>query len=95
MRVEFLPDAHVDFESSACWYAERSAETALRFIREVEATISRIVQNASSLAFVDERHQECRLKKFPFRIIFRCVSERIVVVALAHANRDPNYWQGR
>ena len=38
---------------------------------------------------------ECPVKRFPFRIVFRVVENRILVVAVAHAKRRPGYWKDR
>ena len=35
------------------------------------------------------------LKKFPFRIVYRSIGDRVLVVAIAHAKRRPGYWRDR
>jgi plasmid stabilization system protein ParE len=93
--VDFLPGARLDFDASFDWYAARSSMAAERFSNAVEAAVARISQYPEQFAGIDTRHRECIVKRFPFRIVFRVEANRIVVVAVAHAKRRPNYWAGR
>ena len=95
MPVDYLPGARRDFNESFDWYAERSALAAERFASAIDAALNRIAASPEQLALVDRQHRECIVKRFPFRIIYRTVSGRILVVAIAHAKRRPNFWQHR
>jgi hypothetical protein len=44
---------------------------------------------------IDERHRCYVLNRFPYSIIVRAMTDKIVVVALAHGRRDSAFWQGR
>jgi toxin ParE1/3/4 len=35
------------------------------------------------------------LRRFPFSLIYAVESNEVVVVAVAHQRRTPNYWKGR
>jgi plasmid stabilization system protein ParE len=93
--VDYLPGARRDYDESFDWYAERSPIAAERFSNAVDATLQRIAANPEWFAFIDARHQECLVQRFPFRIVFRDEPTRILVVAVAHAKRRPDYWKNR
>lgn len=93
LPVDFLPDARADFDESFDWYAERSAEAAARFANAVDAALSAVASDPKRFEAVDDLHQECPLKRFPFRIVYRVEEGRIVVVAVAHAKRRRGYWK--
>ena len=95
LPINYLPGAGRDFDESFDWYADRSVIAAERFANAVDAAMVRIADNSRTLAHVDRVHQECPVKRFPFRIIFRHLEDQIVIVAIAHAKRRPNYWQSR
>lgn len=95
LPINYLPGARRDFDESFDWYADRSAIAAERFANAVDAAMLRIAQDHGMLAHVDRVHQECPAKRFPFRIIFRHWQDQILIVAIAHAKRRPNYWQSR
>ncbi len=95
LPIEFLAEARRDFDEAFDWYASRSFMAARQLANAIDAALLRISRNAAQLAFIDNMHQECPVKKFPFRVIYRKEQERIVVVAIAHAKRRPSFWQGR
>jgi plasmid stabilization system protein ParE len=93
--VDILPAARHDFDDSFDWYAERSATVAERFSHAVDETLKRIASAPEQFALVDGRHRECLVKRFPFRIVYRDDSDRVLVVAVAHAKRRPGFWRHR
>ena len=95
LPIKYLPAARIDFDEAFDWYATRSPMAALRFIDAVDASLSRIQSNVSTFAFVDRVHQQCPVERFPFRLIFQRYDSEIVIVAIAHAKRQPGYWHGR
>lgn len=95
LPFNWLPSAQHDFDESFDWYAERSAFVAQRFANAVDSALARIARNPQVLAQVDRVHQECPVKKFPFRVVFRQLEDQTLIVAIAHAKRRPAFWQGR
>ena len=95
LPIDLLPASHADFNESFDWYAIRSVEVAARFANAINFALEEIARDPERFARVDERHRERIVKKFPFRIIYRVVENRIVIVAIAHAKRKPEYWHSR
>jgi plasmid stabilization system protein ParE len=95
LPINYLPGTQRDFDEAFDWYASRSGIAAVRFTDAIDASLLRISQNARMIAFVDDIHQGCPVKRFPFRIIFRELEDQILIVAIAHAKRRPNYWRSR
>lgn len=93
--VDFLRGARRDFDESFDWYAERSTQAAVQFSDAVDAALAEVVADPLRFASTDGVHRECPLKRFPFRIVYRLVDERVLVVAIAHAKRRPSYWRDR
>jgi len=95
MPVVLLPQARIDFDQSFDWYAKRSAETADRFAQAVENAFTRIAAQPDQFVAVDKRHRACPVVRFPFRVVYRVERNCILVVAVVHAKRRPNYWKDR
>lgn len=95
VSIVFLAGARFDFDEAWTWYANESELAAERFSESIDNALKRIAQNATVFRFLDAKHQDCPLKRFPFRIVFRDLGDRIVVVAIAHAKRRPGYWRRR
>jgi plasmid stabilization system protein ParE len=93
--VDLLSAAQRDYDESFDWYASRSRQAAERFERAVENALRRIAENPERFAKVGQDHRACLVERFPFRLIYRVEPERILVVAVAHAKRRPNYWAER
>lgn len=93
--IEFHPGAQADYDESLDWYAARSALAARTFADAVDKSLRRIQRNPEQFPAVDGLHRETTLRRFPFRIVFRLTDEQVVIVALAHAKRRPEYWRDR
>ena len=95
LPVDYLAGARHDFDESFDWYSERSTQVAVRFANAVDAALIRIATNPTRFASPDGVHRAFPVKKFPFRIVYRLVENRVLVVAIAHAKRRPGYWSDR
>jgi len=95
LPIDYLPGARRDFDESFDWYAERSTQAAIRFANAVDAALTDAAANPEQFAAVDKIHRACPVKRFPFRIVFRIVQDRVLVVAIAHAKRRPGFWKDR
>lgn len=95
----FHPDALSEYDEAAEYHFRKaSAEVALRFIDEVEATILEIVQEPSRWRLVDEPNIPWFvLKKFPFLICYSWEpkSGLVTIHAVMHSSRKPGYWSYR
>ncbi len=95
LPVDYLPGARRDFDESFDWYAERSTQAAVRFANAIDAALTSVATDPERFAAVDDVHRECPVRRFPFRIVYRLVENRVLVVAIAHAKRRPGYWRER
>jgi plasmid stabilization system protein ParE len=93
--IDFLAGARSDFDESFDWYAQRSTQAAVRFAATVDAALDKVAANPAQFASPDGVHRECPVKRFPFRIVYRLVDNRVLIVAIAHAKQRPGYWRNR
>ncbi len=87
--------AEEDYTEALSWYAQRSERAARGFEAEFEQAIRAIQTTPQRFAFCDSSHRFYLMRRFPFQVIFRETSGRSLIVAVAHAKRQPGYWQGR
>lgn len=87
--------AEFDYTESLKWYAERSIEAAEDFDAEFDRAITQIAGDPECFPICDSRHRYFLLRRFPFRIIYRIVASEVLVIAVAHGSRSPNYWFSR
>jgi plasmid stabilization system protein ParE len=93
--VRFHPAADREYLSSLAWYAERSSAAAVDFESEFQLAISAIEQGPERWPVYISRYRRYVLHQFPFSIVYCVLHEETLVLAVAHAHRQPGYWRNR
>lgn len=93
--IEFTPEAKAEFDEAFDWYAERSTSAAIEFANEVDAAISLITADPQRHFRTYVGCQLCRLRRYPYCVVYHHAGDIITVVAIAHAKRRPGYWRQR
>lgn len=96
--AEFLRGASEEMIAAAAWYETRGTKTGERFLNEVARYLELIRQHPGIGTILrDRRGRELRamlMHSFPYKIVYQSTPE-ILVVAIAHTSRRPNYWMKR
>ncbi len=87
--------AERDFTESLCWYAQRSQPAAEEFEAEFERVLGAIEADPRRYPVCDQRHRFYLMRRYPFQVIYREQEGQVIVVAVAHAKREPGYWSDR
>lgn len=95
MRYEFHPEALEEYRQAALWYSEREPELGLQFIGSVEDVIRRVVDAPTRWRVIDEDFRRCLTHVFPYAILYTVEQDFILLVAVMHCSREPNYWRQR
>ena len=88
-------EAEQEYEAAVGWYFERSQQAATKFEIAFEYALASIKANPDLYPKCDEHHRFCRLRRYPYSVIYRVDSDQIRVIAVAHSSRMPGYWSGR
>lgn len=95
MNVRFHPRAEAELNAQASYYEELAPGLGLRFVREVQRA-ARILSSQPSLGRpIDESLRQFVLGRFPHSVIYQADRGNILVVAIAHQKRRPEYWRER
>jgi len=65
------------------------------FLLEAIAAIERIRQFPDAWHPLGENVRRCRLRGFPYGLIYHADETGVLVVAVAHTHRRPEYWRDR
>jgi len=95
MKYEFHPEALEEYRQAALWYAEREPGIALRFIASVEDAISRVLDAPTRWRVIDEDVRRCLIRVFPYAVLYTIEADFLLIVAVMHCSREPNYWKLR
>ena len=94
-QVDVHPEAVAEAQAATQWYRERSALAAHAFLVELDRAIEKIAEGPEIWSRYVGGTRRFLLQRFPFSVVYRLVSNRIEVVAIAHGRRKPGYWKGR
>lgn len=95
MDYEFHPAAEAEYEEAARRYDEVSTELGDRFVAEIESAVGRVCHNPDWFRKLTPRVRRCLVRTFPYGLLFEADGGRIVIVAVMHLHRHPDYWKWR
>ncbi len=95
MKYEFHPEAELKFYQTTFRNEAEVPQLGLRFPDEIERVIQLLLEHPWLGLRVDENHCHFELRKFPFSLVYATGADIILVVAIAHGNRKPDYWRSR
>ncbi|MBI1902075.1 MAG: type II toxin-antitoxin system RelE/ParE family toxin [Planctomycetia bacterium] len=95
LKLEIHPGAEADYNAALEWYLQRSRGAALRFEHAVDQALNEIRAAPHRWARCDQVHRMRRVKRYPHYVIYRVEANAVLVVAVAHARRRPDYWKDR
>ena len=93
--VRFHADAEAEMIEAAVYYETQQENLGKRFLASVQDALNRIQINPLLYQVVERDVRRCVTKTFPFGVLFMVLSEQVVIVAVAHLHRDPDYWKDR
>ena len=101
MRVELHPEARAEMRAAALWYEERRPGWGDRFVERLNEVLQRLeeapalypIWPGTEAAPVPIR--KALLEQFPYLVAFELHAESTLVLAVAHAKRQPLYWLAR
>jgi plasmid stabilization system protein ParE len=100
MRLRFHPLARLEYVEAMVYLEQRREGYGERFENEVDSTLQRIADFPQSGALIPDCPADVELRSFPLRVfqyslIVGFLAAEIVVYAVAHQHRKPDYWRDR
>jgi plasmid stabilization system protein ParE len=93
----FAPGARDEFDAAVEWYESQSAGLGWRFVEAIDEIVTRIRELPDGFPTWEEdrRFRKAVVRRFPYVLFYRELTEAIEVVAVAHGARGPGYWLKR
>jgi len=95
VNVRFLEVAQQELDEAVQYYNEEAAGLGDLFVVEVLSAIDRVRRFPDGWHPLGAQVRRCQLRRFPYGLIYHVEDEGIVVLAVAHLHRRPDYWQER
>lgn len=95
MKINFLKIAEIELKESVEYLNDQSEGLGFEFANEVKRTIHRITSFLDAWPKLSKKTRRARTNRFPYGIIYSYTEDEILIIAIMHLHRDPEYWKDR
>jgi len=95
LKVRFLSPANIELDEAVRYYDHQLPGLGFRFYQEVDAAIERIRLMPEAWTKIGKHTRRCILKGFPYALLYAIEIDEILINAVAHLHRDPEYYRNR
>lgn len=98
MKLRLVEDAHEEVIGTAAYYEAQRPGLGRDFLDEVRRALLAIEEHPERYAQLETTELPIRrflLRRFPHYVAYEIVEAEVIVWALAHGSREPNYWISR
>ncbi len=100
VRLRILAEAEAEIEAAQQYLNSQTVSAGNDFLNALCQALDAIAERPMSFARMETlprhaRYRRALLARFHYAVVFEVLREDILIVALAHASRDPNYWLDR
>ena len=95
MNVLFLEAAKRELDDAVDYLELEFEGLGIRYKEEVKLAIQRISRHPNAWSVELEDVRKCLLHKLPYKLLYSLEADHIIIIAVAHQHRDPDYWIDR
>ena len=93
--VHYLPPAEHELFDAAWYYEIQVAGLGLRFMSAVDSAVADIGSNPERWPLIRNGVRRRLLRRFPYALVYRVDPHEVLILAVMHLSRRPNYWTTR
>lgn len=94
-RLSVLAPAEREMIDAALYYDAQASGLGNDFLNEIDTAIKRILDFPDASPVAEREIRRHLVGRFPYAVLYRQDSEEIVILAIMHMRRHPNYWTDR
>lgn len=95
MQVRLLAPAQAELDEAISWYAAQAPGLGEGFLMEFLRCVELIKRHPEGWRPLSATIRRCRLRRFPYGVVYTVESGDVLVLAIAHQHRKPGYWRSR
>ena len=95
IELTIRPEAEAEMADAFDWYEARTPSLGSEFLLAVDAVLQSVLRNPAQYPFIHKTARRALLRRFPYEVFFVVEINRIVVLSVFHAKRNPKRWQER
>ena len=97
MKVRLHDEAVIEAEEAARWYSQQKRGLRKEFTQELKRCLKMLRANPARFPQLETAPRSIDVRRiltarFPYKIIFEIIQNEVIVLAVAHGSRRPNYW---
>ncbi|HAT50241.1 MAG: type II toxin-antitoxin system RelE/ParE family toxin [Nitrospirae bacterium] len=93
--IRFLEAAQQELDEAVAFHEGQVIGLGRAFLDEVLAALELVRRYPAAWHLLNANARCCRLRRFPYRLIYHEDGSEILIVAVAHLHRRPGYWRDR
>ena len=95
MKIIFLPPADKELEDAIVYYNDQLEGLGKQFFQEVSIALKFIKKFPYAWHKIEKHTRRFLLQKFPYLILYIPEKDKIIITAIAHKHRHPDYYFNR
>lgn len=93
--VRFLRPAELEMLDAAQYYENQAKGLGYDFLDQIDIAVRGIRENPERWPIIRGDIRRRLVQRFPYALLYQKESEGIVIQAVMHVHRRPDYWIGR
>ena len=93
--ARFVSPAEREMVQAAQYYNSKVPNLGAEFLHEVKKAVKRLEADPDAAQKVRGEVRRRLIRRFPFGVLYRIDPDEIVILAVMHLSRSPDYWHGR
>ena len=93
--ARFVSPAEREMVQAAQYYNSKVPNLGAEFLHEVKKAIKQLKADPDAAQKVRGEVRRRLIRRFPFGVLYRIDPDEIVILAVMHLSRRPDYWHGR
>jgi hypothetical protein len=95
IEYRFLYPAEEEMNEAASFYEAATGGLGTNFLNDVQSRIDTLCEYPYLGSAIGKGLRRILLHRFPFNLIYSVEVDAILIVAVAHHGRRPDYWKNR
>jgi plasmid stabilization system protein ParE len=100
VNLRILAEAEAEIESARRYLTQQASHLGDRFIADLQETLDAVSERPERFSKLEtladsSPYRRALLSIFRYAVVFEILSDEILVVAVTHTSREPNYWLDR
>ncbi|HEX5443446.1 MAG TPA: type II toxin-antitoxin system RelE/ParE family toxin [Pirellulales bacterium] len=100
MSLRMIAQAKAEVRSAANWYEREREGLGDDFVADIKVALDAIERSPEIYPRIETTRTKRNvrrylMRRFPYTLVYELRQDEIIVVAVSHARRRPNYWLRR